>query len=166
MKTAEEIEKIVKLEVFKEHSELLTPTVFCKNARQIEEIVNLEVFKGRPELLTPATFTNNQIEIVKSYLTYDYFKLANLITSGHLVIKKEEIYSKAMFLEDNSNALTVKTGKGKIKVNPIFIMINKRMLECYGVSKKDLKRKYDYHKSDVKPIVEERAKQLLKQKQE
>ena len=61
----ERVERIVRLKVFEDHPELLTPNTFFKSAEEIEKIVHLKVFEDHPELLTPSAFRQSAEEIKK-----------------------------------------------------------------------------------------------------
>ena len=139
LKTSDEIEKIVGLELFKSHPELLTPSVFLKTSDEIEKIVSLELFKTHPELLTPSVFmkTSEQISETYKFLTEE-LGMPELVTRTTMFyISKKELIAKINFL--NENGLLLITGN---RINSIFGMSNKTMQKKYGISKKELVQKY------------------------
>ena len=139
MKTSDEIEKIVGLEVFKIHPELLTPSVFMKTSNEIEEIVSLELFKNHKELLTPSMFMKKSEQISETYkFLTEELGMPELVTRTTMFyISKKELIAKINFLNENGLLLISDN-----RINSIFGMSNKTMQKKYGISKKELVQKY------------------------
>lgn len=108
----------------------------------------MKIFEDYPKLLKPNVFANTKQKILDIYNLYCLYKVESYISSSHLSLSTTEVRAKINFLDDMNLPITIETGKGKIKLHPIMLMTSKNMKLNYGITKKELIKKYTYVDAD------------------